>query len=263
VSENYSVPVPVIVTVSNDYLPLLKVFCFLFNKNWSSKQEVYIFGFDSPSFDLPSNFNFVSLGEQKGPSYFTYDLYRILEKIDSDTFIHLVENEFILQPVNLSILADLLKDAETYDNVGRIDLTLGPSLRSHEILEKRKGYSLIQLTQEATYRVSLRLNIWKKEWMKKFLFQGLSPWDFELVGSQVALNDGYRVLATKEKVTAEIMDGVIIHRGKDIMDLRALKEGSRSTYNKGVKEEHIKEMVDLGYIKEITQGEWTGLFKIQ
>ena len=255
--------IPVIVTVSDDYLPLLKVFCFLFNKNWSDQQPVQIFGFREPDFSLPANFTFISLGKQQGPPYFTQDLYNILEQVNSDIFIHMVEHEFLLKPIRLEILQDLIEDAKTYDKVGRIDLTLGPSLRSHEVLEKRDKYSLIQLTQAATYRVSLRLNIWKTSWMRKFLFQGLDPWQFELMGSQAALNDGHRVMATKEEVVAHIMDGVIIHRGKDIMDLRALKEDSRSTYNRGVDEGDIKEMVDAGHIEEIREGQWAGLFRVR
>ena len=187
----------------------------------------------------------------------------LIEQVNSDIFIHMVENEFLLKPIRLEILQDLIEDAKTYDKVGRIDLTLGPSLRSHEVLEKRDKYSLIQLTQAATYRVSLRLNIWKTSWMRKFLFQGLDPWQFELMGSQAALNDGHRVMATKEEVVAHIMDGVIIHRGKDIMDLRALKEDSRSTYNRGVDEGDIKEMVDAGHIEEIREGQWAGLFRVR
>ena len=41
------------------------VFQHLFNKNWSANQKVTILGYSEPSFELPSNFDFISMGEKQ------------------------------------------------------------------------------------------------------------------------------------------------------------------------------------------------------
>lgn len=43
----------VIVSTSDKYEDVLKVYCFLFNKFWSTDQEVEVVGYKKPSFTLP------------------------------------------------------------------------------------------------------------------------------------------------------------------------------------------------------------------
>ncbi|KKK57355.1 hypothetical protein LCGC14_3055310, partial [marine sediment metagenome] len=53
----------VYVSTSNQYLHLVKIYAYLFNKFWNRPgQEVVVLGYDAPTFDLPDNFSFVSMG---------------------------------------------------------------------------------------------------------------------------------------------------------------------------------------------------------
>ena len=79
----------VYVTTSNDYLHILKIFSYLFNKFWGPQQQVVIVGFDKhPNFELPENFDFVSVGEQPAPWIdFSADIRKMIDIIEEAYFI--------------------------------------------------------------------------------------------------------------------------------------------------------------------------------
>lgn len=243
------------VSTSNSHSPALRIYSYLFNKHWGEDQEVTVFGFEKPKFSLPKNFTFVSLGEQRGINFWGEDQEEILKNIKEDYFIYMFENEFFLRPVNKVILADFEANYLT-SNLGRVDLTPGPSLRSHDIVKTCKDYDVINLTQTASYRVSLRAGIWNKEYFKKFIGKNITPVHFELVGSEKAMNDGREIVASKRDFCLYIMDGI---RGGDInnLDLRA-KNPEVSSFGMPVDEVSILEMKELGIIEET----FFGYFKV-
>ena len=59
----------VYVWTSNQLMHCLPAWCYLFNKFWGKEQEVRILGYDKPTFDLPDNFQYISLGKQRGPKF--------------------------------------------------------------------------------------------------------------------------------------------------------------------------------------------------
>ena len=70
----------VYVWTSNQQMIALQAWSYLFNKFWPYETEVNILGYDIPKFSLPANFTFNSLGEQKGPKYWSDDM--ILEAMN-------------------------------------------------------------------------------------------------------------------------------------------------------------------------------------
>ena len=51
--------------ICDDNLWTLKIYSFLFEKFWGNEQEVVVMGFEKPDFELPQNFEFVSLAEKQ------------------------------------------------------------------------------------------------------------------------------------------------------------------------------------------------------
>lgn len=218
----------IIVTTSNAYHHLLPIFCYLFNKNWSSKQEVEIVGYDYPKFLLPINFSFVSLGKQEGgPENFSTDLRKYFERQDR-WFIWMMEDTFI-KKVSLERLNALLLLTESiYDDIGRINLSKECIKQDHV---KIPGSNLYENTQTANYRQSTQPSIWNKEFLLKYLTPGLTPWKFE---TQECINDGYRILG---------FDTPVVYHNEGVTKKDIFK------YNfDGVSEEQINEMKQLQII---------------
>jgi len=183
------------ISTANQYLHLVKPFYYLFNKFWSSDKQVTILGYDVPTFDLPANFNFVSLGKQEGGiKMWSTDLRKFFESIDDDFFIYTVEDHFITWPVNFGILSKLVSLLD--GNVGRIGLTNDTCRSAYDIYDRCDGYDIIERQQGEQYRLSLLWGIWNREYLLKYLQPGLDPHDFEVTSGEDAKNDGYKILGT-------------------------------------------------------------------
>lgn len=177
----------VICTTSNKYLHLIPVFTYLFNKYWSSEQEVTILGYDKPKCELPENFGFHSMGKQGDVSEWSTDLRQYFEGMEETHFILLMEDCFIKRAdiETIDIIYDTL--ATYQPNVGRYDLTNDVQKRPHMVFDK----AFVRAFADTNYRVSLQPSIWNRKFLLKYLTPGLTPWQME---KQEAINDGWEIL---------------------------------------------------------------------
>jgi hypothetical protein len=247
--------IPIYITTSDNYLNVLKIYCFLFNKFWSEKQEVNIVGFKRPDFILPDNFNFISLGEQKGPQYWRRDWLKMLNTIKEDYFIHMEENELFLRPINFEVLSDLKNRLNS--NIGRIGLTPGISRRIWNLVEKKENYDIIELSQSGEYRITLRASIWNKKYLEKYLNFNADDWiNFEIICSQAAKNDGYNILSSNKQYVINNFDGVWHEQWEkypNAIDFDQI-ENKRSNFGMKLEENVIKEMIEKNIISKNSNG---------
>ena len=109
------------VTTCDSYDRLLKPFSYLFNKFWDDSIKVTILGYRTPPFELPKNFNFISIGERQiSVNHWSTDLYNFFNTIDDEFFIFAVEDLFICDYVDTDILNKLIDNIDK--ETGRIAL---------------------------------------------------------------------------------------------------------------------------------------------
>tara|TARA_B100000902_G_scaffold396007_1_gene455911 strand:- start:3408 stop:4157 length:750 start_codon:yes stop_codon:yes gene_type:complete len=194
--ENFGV----YIWTSNQLMHCIPAWCYLFNKFWPYEQKVKVLGYNLPNFEMPSNFEYVSLGTQRGPKYWSDDMLEYFKDCEHDCFYLTTEDGFIVEPVNKDILSLAIKTAlvNPNDRFLRFNLTCDVQSRAHQILKQYEGYSLIKSAQFTYYRQSLNHSIWRKESLVNKLIPGQSPWDFEL-DNQRAMFDNLDVYATKDK----------------------------------------------------------------
>jgi len=160
-----------IVSTSNKYLHLIPVFTYLFNKYWDSSQQVEIVGYDAPKCDLPANFTFHSMGEQGPVNEWSTDLRKYFESQD-DWFIWLMEDTFIKSFDEGKMW---FAYAMMMPEVGRIGLTKDIVNRPHDL-----DNGVAWARRGTMYRQSTQPSIWNKQFLLKYLVDGLTPWEFEL-----------------------------------------------------------------------------------
>ena len=161
----------VYISTSDKYLQLLKPFSFLFNRFWGEQQDVVVLGYKEPDFELPNNFEFVSMGiSRNDPKEWSDGLRDYFKSIDDEWFIYATEDMFLVYPVNFSSLQKL----ETYmvDGVGRINITNDACRKYYSIVED----NVVELKQDSDYRISCIYSIWNKEFMLKYLKPNMTPW---------------------------------------------------------------------------------------
>lgn len=190
----------ILCSTSNKYLHIIPVFTYLFNKFWDATQQVTILGYDLPSCELPSNFEFVQLnrGDQQTVNDYARHLREYISNLEDEYFIYTMEDTFIKAPVNFKVLSDLQALCTPEHKVGRIDLTEGMSFRPTQPYLKVNNTQVVENLQDVRFRISCQMSIWNKEYMLKYLLDGYTPWDFEVKGSELAKHDGYRILGTHQ-----------------------------------------------------------------
>jgi hypothetical protein len=205
----------VYVWTSDKNMACLPTWAYLFNKFWPYKSKVRVLGYSKPLFDLPENFEFISLGKQRGPSYWSDDMIEYYKSCEHKYFYAMWEDGFILDYVCPKIFDIALDKAFTNkdDKFFRFGLTLDIQQRPHSIVENFKGFDLIRADQQSEYRQSTQHSIWSKDKFLSKLKPNQSPWDFEMDNSS-AMNDGLNVFATKRKYAIIMGHGYL--RGKKI-----------------------------------------------
>ena len=187
------------VTVSDKYQWLLKPFCYLFNKFWGENQKVTFLCYKPIKFNLPSNFSFISLGEDLGPNKWSNSLIDFFKTTKETHFILGLEDQFITGPIKKNILNILLKECSN-PKVGRINLMRDTVNRPHSLYKKiNEDFSIIEAKQNSSYRISLMWSVWNKEYFLKYLKPNMSAWEFEGNEGERGQNDGYHILGTKSK----------------------------------------------------------------
>jgi len=166
----------IIVTTSDRYHHILPVFFFLFEKYWGG--EVELVGYKEPK-NLPSYCTFHSMGEQRGPSFFSDDLIKYFEKQD-DHIIWLMEDTFLKDHVKYQRLTDLMSLMKYNANIGRISLSCD-SIKHYTTLygQLADGAEIFQTPPVSAYHLSTQPAIWNKKFLLKWLWPGHSPWEFE------------------------------------------------------------------------------------
>ena len=191
--------IKIYVTVSDKYQWLLKPFCYLFNKFWDKNQKVIFLGYKPLEFNLPSNFDFISLGEDLGPNKWSNSLIDIFKKTKETHFILGLEDQILTGPIKKDILDILLKECND-PKVGRINLMRDTVNRPHSLYKQiDEDFSIIKANQNSDYRISLMWSIWNKEYFLKYLNPNISAWEFEGSRGEKGQNDGYHILGTKSK----------------------------------------------------------------
>lgn len=191
--------IKIYVTVSDKYQWLLKPFCYLFNKFWDKNQKVIFLGYKPLEFNLPSNFDFISLGEDLGPNKWSNSLIDFFKKTKETHFILGLEDQILTGPIKKDILNILLKECND-PKVGRINLMRDTVNRPHSLYKQiDEDFSIIKANQNSDYRISLMWSIWNKEYFLKYLNPNISAWEFEGSRGEKGQNDGYHILGTKSK----------------------------------------------------------------
>ena len=162
----------VYVLTSDNYLPALPAFAHQLNKHWSPNPEVIVGGFTPPDFDLPTNFQFHSLGEFKDypVDKWSNALFRLISELPHEVFVLMLEDYWITSAVN-SGGVDMLRDyMMQFQYVIRMDLTSDRDMSGKATDYGKCGYiDLVFSDPDSQYHMSLMTALWRKEhFMWKF-----------------------------------------------------------------------------------------------
>tara|TARA_Y100001973_G_C5162004_1_gene314009 strand:+ start:485 stop:1216 length:732 start_codon:yes stop_codon:yes gene_type:complete len=212
------------VTTCDSYDRLLKPFSYLFNKFWDDSIKVTILGYRTPPFELPKNFNFISIGERQiSVNHWSTDLYNFFNTIDDEFFIFAVEDLFICDYVDTDILNKLIDNIDK--ETGRIALVnTFQNNCSYEITNKYDNFSIGTASQGSDCRFSVIWSIFNREWFLKYVKPNETgtPWVTEAEGDNDSKFDTYDVKGpisrSAIKCTSAVRKNINSTLGFKIMD---------------------------------------------
>lgn len=222
----------VIVFTSDRYVSLLDKFAYLFNKHWSPDQKVNILGFKPPETKLPDNFKFISAGKQEDfPPKSVVEPFRpILESLDTDIFVLMLEDAFLIDTVDQDLLskgATLLRE----DKASKIELFLGADYQYRSSLPFNDDFNVFP--QDMNYRYTAAQSLIRKDYYLKY-FDQPNMWALEINNIPRAKNDGHTLLVSKSKPIAPWINSVVKggYNTKHHNKMLASKSGRHFGWNK-------------------------------
>lgn len=176
-------------------------FTYLFNKYWSSEQEVSVVGYNPPHFAMPNNFRFFSLGNHNAPQERWSDgLIKYLNSTKDDYSVLLLEDYWLTRPVDVEAINLALDYMRTETRILRFDLTgdvmhckgdcrdaIPAGFISH--------YDIVQKPPGVEYRMSFQPAIWNNKLLLSILVRHRNPWEVEMY---TEVPDDMLILGTKQ-----------------------------------------------------------------
>lgn len=169
--------------------------------------EVVVCGFDPTDYYYDNFTRFISLGDQVDwpASRWSEKLIRILDEVAEEQFILMLEDYWLTRPVDVRAIKMLFDYAAQFQNVLKIDLTYdrlyinggGNFLFGANTYDNVGYLDLIKSPPGTPYQMSLWAGIWNREQLKRVLVPGETPQDIEIAGTR-RVTDDQLVLGTRQ-----------------------------------------------------------------
>jgi len=180
---------------SDKGIRIIEAFQYCFNKYWSGEQTVKILGYKEPSFKLKDNFEFISLGVDRGPNYIGGDLIKFFKTVNDQEFIFSVDDFLLIREVNISLL-NVLSIKFIKGGFSRLALTDQVSNKPHTVIGTLPYCKIIEMGQGAEYRKSAVWSMWSKDYFLKYFNDKMNLWEWEL--DTTCKDDGRHIMGTND-----------------------------------------------------------------
>ena len=186
------------ILTSDKNIHIIEGLQYCINKYWNSHPSVKILGYKEPTFNLDNNFEFISLGQDRGADYVGEDLINFFNSIEDKHFIFSVDDFFPIRHID-TFLFEYLKTKIIDEDISRIALTDQVSNKPHSVVmeDLYHEHKIIEMGQTADYRKSAVWSMWSRDYFLKYMSNRMNLWEWEL--DNRCKNDGHRIVGTDKK----------------------------------------------------------------
>ena len=195
-----------LVVASEKMYKCLDPFMYLWFK-YCGLENVTICCFSRPNLKPALKVDYYSLGKQSDwpASRWSEKMIRILDEVAEEQFILMLEDYWLVRPVDVQAIRMLCDYAKQFQNVLKIDLTHdrlyingGANFLYGANTYDNCGYlDLIKSPPGTPYQMSLWAGIWNREQMRNVLVPGETAQDIEINGTR-RVTDEQLVLGTRQ-----------------------------------------------------------------
>ncbi len=185
---------------------ILPTMSYMFNKYWGEDQRCVVLGFSTPSFELPKNFEYVSMAKkQDSINDWSLYLYNFFKGLDDEYIIFMLDDYIPINYFNKRIFDEVYDTVKKDKKIVRYGLGNGAYYdeTKYDLFKKCPTFDIVEIKQNINYRVSCQISLWRRSYLLTFLKRRFNPWQFETIGSNIAKNDGYKIIETKGQFSFE------------------------------------------------------------
>ena len=193
--------IPVYILANDKHIHLVEPFAYMWRK-YVGTRHVTVAGFSSPKFEFPSNFSFISLGEQLPVEKWSNGLIELLDRIDSKYAILMLEDYWMTAPIDSTLSeAEILEYIDS-DDILKFDLSgsrIGKG-KGYKVIDESNGIKVIESKPGSKYQMCFQAGIWNLSNMRRVLKYNENPWQAEVDGTPRVDEFGLRVRGTTPRL---------------------------------------------------------------
>ncbi len=193
---NYHDNVTILVNSCDKYEEAWEPFFKLFNIQWPDCPYRIILNTESKTFSCDYlSIETIHTGEYKT---WTERVKAVLKKIDTEFVLFLLEDFFLLSPVDTSSWNKILNTIKSNEKIGFVGF---PTISAYQPQKHQKSLDeFLYLTKKrATYRVNVSLGLWRREFFLQMLFCNGDPWYFEGIAPRLSRYSEYLATCWNQK----------------------------------------------------------------
>lgn len=206
--------IPVYCFTSDKYNWSLEIFSYLYMKYWG--WPITFVGYTKPEFELPGDFYSIGNFADYPADKWSNGVLKFIRESAAPYFVFMLEDYWINRQVDTQALEWLHEYAIAHPRIARVDITTdrlyGANLQEVEPLRR---LDIIENIPAAPYHLSLQAGIWSRDAFLKYVFDNESAWEVEIKGTSRMINDGARVVGTRNFPLRYLIG---IQQGKVAMD---------------------------------------------
>ena len=255
----------VFISTCNKTSHILNTTIYLWNKFTNNLFDIYILGFIKPD-DLTEyeNVTFIKLADrQESVNLWSMYIFNYLKNITDEYIIFAMDDELPINYLNQNMLEKTLEIMKINKHYGLCNI--GNTIYTNDMHNKFKiiyqndNFNLWE-RHKNDYKINGQPVLWQTKYLLKQLKNNITPWEFELVNSHNAINDGYIAIHSSSCPGINLNDNtesniIKYEKYKPILNFanETALTGSRGVSNKvnvlGLKYEYIEELINLKYLK--------------
>lgn len=224
----------ILIFTCDKYMWAVRPFSYLLNIHWNPPPQAVVFCNQVPSWTLPGNVGFISLGRDYAPYEWSDEVLAGLERVPDEYFIWMLEDYWLNRDVDAKAVEIAEQYLRAHQDVLRFDLT---SDRQYNGAARDIGsfghLDLVETPHSSAYQISLQAAVWNKTRLLQTIRHGISPWAFEEL-SPVLIPIGLRVVGSKQR---------------PICYTNGIGMGHGEGWTEGIAKEHVLYMKEKGWIR--------------
>lgn len=176
---------------------ILTAFAWLADKYIPEIENIFVLGYSSfPS--LPERYKCISLAPvQNSRAEWAPNLLKYISSIKDEYIIFGLEDFLITRSIDYEIFNTAFEYMKSHPKVVRYELGEGhPWHPIKNTIASYSNYRIYEYDQTSLYRISTQFSIWRTSYLVEALTGRTDPWNFELEGSKIAMNNNREIIAT-------------------------------------------------------------------